>query len=243
MTPLEENVHKTGNGYLVEARNLAKSYQLGKISVPALRGVSFTIKRSEFVAVEGPSGSGKTTLLNLIGAIDVPTGGDILLEGRSLSGLGERELAEIRRDLVGFVFQSFNLIPVLTALENVEFPLLVSHRDSKQGRIERSKSLLKEVGLADYLNRRPSELSGGQQQRVAIARALVKQPHLVLADEPTANLDSENGRDIMQLMETMNRERGVTFVFSTHDPRVMDFAKRRMIIRDGKLAEDRIISG
>jgi putative ABC transport system ATP-binding protein len=230
------------NGILVEARNLAKSYQLGKVLVPALRGVDFTIRHGEFVAVEGPSGSGKTTLLNLIGAIDIPTDGEILLEGRSLSGLDERELALIRRDLVGFIFQTFNLIPVLSAVENVEFPLLISHKESKAVRTEQAKALLEEVGLADYFNRRPSELSGGQQQRVAVARALVKEPHLVLADEPTANLDSENGRDIMQLMENMNHDKGVTFIFSTHDPRVMDFARRRMTIRDGKLTDDRIIS-
>jgi putative ABC transport system ATP-binding protein len=230
------------NGILVEARNLAKSYQLGKVLVPALRGVDFTIRHGEFVAVEGPSGSGKTTLLNLMGAIDIPTDGEILLEGRSLSGLDERELALIRRDLVGFIFQTFNLIPVLSAVENVEFPLLISHKESKAVRTEQAKALLEEVGLADYFNRRPSELSGGQQQRVAIARALVKEPHLVLADEPTANLDSENGRDIMQLMENMNHDKGVTFIFSTHDPRVMDFARRRMTIRDGKLTDDRIIS-
>jgi putative ABC transport system ATP-binding protein len=230
------------NGILVEARNLAKSYQLGKVLVPALRGVDFTIRHGEFVAVEGPSGSGKTTLLNLMGAIDIPTDGEILLEGRSLSGLDERELALIRRDLVGFIFQTFNLIPVLSAVENVEFPLLISHKESKAVRTEQAKALLEEVGLADYFNRRPSELSGGQQQRVAVARALVKEPHLVLADEPTANLDSENGRDIMQLMENMNHDKGVTFIFSTHDPRVMDFARRRMTIRDGKLTDDRIIS-
>ena len=241
MNTSEKNDSFAGNGALVEARGLSKSYQLGKISVPALRGVDFTIQHGEFVAVEGPSGSGKTTLLNLIGAIDVPTGGDILLERRSLSGLNEKELSKIRRDLVGFIFQTFNLIPVLTTLENVEFPLLVATKNSKEWRIEKSKALLEEVGLGEYIHRRPSELSGGQQQRVAIARALVKEPHLVLADEPTANLDSETSKEIMELMQTMNRQKGVTFIFSTHDPLVMNFARRRMTIRDGRLSEDRII--
>ena len=150
----------SGNSVLVEAIKLEKSYQLGKISVPALRGVDFIIKQGEFVAVEGPSGSGKTTLLNLIGAIDVPTGGDILLSGRSLSGLTEKELSRIRRDLVGFIFQSFNLIPVLNAIENVEFPLLVAGKDNRENRLEKCKTLLEEVGLGEYLDRRPSELSG-----------------------------------------------------------------------------------
>jgi putative ABC transport system ATP-binding protein len=225
---------------LVEARGVTKSYLPGKVVVQALRGIDLTIEHGEFIAIEGPSGSGKTTLLNLIGAIDTPTSGDILLKGRSLLGLRETELADIRRDHVGFIFQTFNLIPVLSALENVEFPLLIGGHDSHHWRAHRAQSLLEEVGLGDMIHRRPMELSGGQQQRVAIARALVKEPSLILADEPTANLDSDTSRDIMELMETMNRHKGVTFVFSTHDPRVLPFARRRITIRDGRLVEDRV---
>ncbi len=232
-----------GNGkVLVEAKGLSKSYQSGKVTVPALREVDLTIEHGEFVAIEGPSGSGKTTLLNLVGAIDVPTGGEIFIEGVSLAGLNERQLSIIRRDRIGFIFQSFNLVPVLSALENVEFAVLVAGIHSKEERLERSEALLEEVGLKDMVHRRPYEMSGGQQQRVAIARALVKEPSLVLADEPTANLDTETAKDIMRLMEDMNRRRGVTFVFSTHDPRVLDFSRRLITLRDGRITEDRSLS-
>ncbi len=225
--------------FVVELRNVSKVYTPGKVEVVALRNVSLVIERGEFTAIVGPSGSGKTTLLNLMGCLDVPTSGDVLLEGIPLRNRSRGELADLRRDYIGFVFQTFNLIPVLTAFENVEFSLSIkeSELDRREKRV-RVLKILERVGLKGLENRKPGEMSGGQQQRVAIARALVKEPALVLADEPTANLDSKTGRSIMELMRDLNEKNGVTFVFSTHDEMVMDFARRIVKLHDGEIVED-----
>lgn len=231
--------HREGTRMLLlELQGVKKDYRHGKVPVPALRGIDLTVEKGEFAAIAGPSGSGKTTLLNLVGCLDTPTDGVIRFEGRELSGLSPTQLADIRRRKIGFVFQSYNLIPVLTAYENVELALALLHDNVSdiKGKVMR---ILADVGLAGLEGRRPGDLSGGQQQRVAIARALVKEPALVLADEPTANLDSENGKAIMDLMREMNRKKGTTFIFSTHDPMVMDYARRLAVVRDGRIAEDR----
>lgn len=218
---------------LVTVRDVTKSYRLGKLTVSALAGVSLTVEAGEFLAVAGPSGSGKTTLLNLIGCLDTPTSGEILIDSEPVSGLSPGRRADLRARKLGFIFQTFNLIPVLTAFENVEYPLLIHRRGGDVA--ARVRAALEQVGLADRARHRPPELSGGQQQRVAIARALVGQPALVLADEPTANLDSHTSHDIIQLMRGLNREQGTTFVFSTHDPRIMQAADRVLEISDGRL--------
>ncbi len=223
---------------LLELRGVKKDYYQGKVTVPALRGIDLEIAEGEFTAVAGPSGSGKTTLLNLVGCLDKPTAGSIRFGDADLSKLSGRQLADIRRRKIGFVFQSYNLIPVLTAVENVEFSLALLYGDTSRSR-QRAIQILADVGLAGLENRRPADLSGGQQQRVAIARALVKDPALVLADEPTANLDTENGEAILDLMREMNQKNGTTFIFSTHDPVVMEYARRLVIVRDGRIAEDR----
>lgn len=227
---------------LLELHGVKKDYMQGKMAVPALRGIDLEIEAGEFTTIAGPSGSGKTTLLNLVGCLDTPTAGTITLEGKDLSKLNKTQLADIRRESIGFVFQSYNLIPVLTAYENVEFALaLLSNGTPESAEDRRSKvmQILADVGLKGLENRRPNDLSGGQQQRVAIARALVKSPHLILADEPTANLDSDTGKAILDLMLQMNQEKGTTFVFSTHDPMVMEYARRVVIVRDGHIAEDK----
>lgn len=224
------------NGTLAELRDVKKDYFLGKVTVPAVRGVSLEVIRGEFLALAGPSGSGKTTLLNLLGFLDTPSSGEVVIEGELSSGLKASELAVLRRQKIGFVFQSFNLIPVLNAYENVELPLLLLDGWPEERRREAIMSLLEEVGLKDLEFRRPGELSGGQQQRVAVARALVKNPAFVLADEPTANLDSVTGRGILELMKKMNKEHGTTFIFSTHDNLVMEFADRVVNLLDGKVA-------
>jgi len=217
----------------VAVRDVSKTYRLGTQTVAALSHVSVTIGAGEFMAIAGPSGSGKTTLLNLIGCLDAPTSGEIAIDGVDVAALSPGRRAELRAAKLGFVFQTFNLIPVLTAYENVEYPLLIHrHGGDTAARVRRA---LDEVGLEDRARHRPSELSGGQQQRVAIARALVADPALVLADEPTANLDSATGRDIVGLMRRLNREHGTTFVFSTHDPRIMDAADRVVQIADGRI--------
>mgnify|MGYP003764650747 FL=1 len=208
------------------------------MTVPALRGVDLDIEAGEFTAVAGPSGSGKTTLLNLIGCLDRPTRGRLAIDGDDVAGYKPSELASLRREKIGFVFQTYNLVPVLTAYENVELPLVLLGRHTRVEIRDRVMSMLSEVGLAGFENRRPMDLSGGQQQRVAIARALVKQPRLVLADEPTANLDSENSGAILALMKTMNETRGATFLFSSHDPLVIGYARRLVQMRDGKIALD-----
>ena len=222
---------------MISVRNVTKVYSSGTTEVAALRGVNLEVERGEFLAIAGPSGSGKSTLLNLIGCLDVATGGDVLIYGQEVSGLSRKQLALFRRHHLGFVFQSFNLIPVLSAYENVSFALSLITRDAKEVRT-RSLEILKEVGLEDMTDRRPGELSGGQQQRVAIARALVKEPQIVLADEPTANVDSETGEGLLELMRGLNRQLGSTFIFSTHDAMVMDYAARLVRLQDGRIASD-----
>jgi len=223
---------------IVELRDGTKHYRQGALEVAALRGLTLSIEQGEFTALCGPSGSGKTTTLNLIGALDRPTSGRVSLEGRDLAPLSRRALSRLRRDRIGFVFQSYNLMPVLTAYENAEIVLSLQGVDAPVRR-ERVMRLLDEVGLAGLENRRPDELSGGQQQRVAIARAIASDPAVVLADEPTANVDSETADKLLDIMQRLNRERGVTFIFSTHDPRVMERAERVVRIVDGRVAEDR----
>ncbi|HEY2993616.1 MAG TPA: ABC transporter ATP-binding protein [Methylomirabilota bacterium] len=218
---------------VVSVKDVSKTYRLGSQTVTALADVSLTVHGGEFMAVAGPSGSGKTTLLNLIGCLDVPTSGEIAIDGEPITRLTAGRRADLRARKLGFIFQTFNLIPVLTAWENVEYPLLIHRRGGDAaGRVRRA---LEQVGLAERARHRPSELSGGQQQRVAIARALVGEPALVLADEPTANLDSATGREIVDLMRRLNRERSTTFIFSTHDPRIMSAADRVVEISDGRL--------
>ena len=223
---------------MVETINLYKDYKVGKVLFPALRGVSVKIEAAEFTAIAGPSGSGKTTLLNIIGCLDVPTKGDVLINGTNTNKLSSKEKATLRKNKIGFVFQTFNLIPVLTAYENVEIPLILIETD-KNRKHEVITSILEEVGLGDLMNRRPNEMSGGQQQRVAIARALVKNPSIVLADEPTANLDSTTAKEILGLMQELNTNHKTTFIFSTHDQLVMDYSRRTINLRDGKVVEDR----
>ena len=223
---------------LVEAIDLHKDYKIGKVLFPALRGIDIKIAKGEFTAIAGPSGSGKTTLLNIIGCLDVPTKGKILINGTNVNELGSKEKANLRKNKIGFVFQTFNLIPVLTAYENVEIPLILL--DIEQGKRRRKiVELLEEVGLGEYINRRPNEMSGGQQQRVAIARALVKDPSMVLADEPTANLDSTTAKEILALMQELNGKHGTTFIFSTHDQLVMDYSRRTVSLRDGRIVDDK----
>ena len=222
---------------LLTIEDLKKDYKTGKVITKALRGIDLVIEEGEFLSIAGPSGSGKTTLLNIIGCLDVPTSGTVSLNGTDLSDLKKKARAELRKDSIGFVFQSFNLIPVLTAFENVEIPLILLHWD-KRKRKETVEQLLIDVGLKEYIHRRPTEMSGGQQQRVAIARALIKDPKLVLADEPTANLDSTTGMETLKLMKELNERKNTTFVFSTHDRMVMDFAHRLILLKDGKVASD-----
>ena len=224
---------------LLELKGVKKIYQQGKIEVPALRGVDLIVEQGEFSTIFGPSGSGKTTLLNMIGCLDTPTEGEIRLNGNKVSDLSRKALAMTRRFNIGFVFQSYNLIPVLTAYENVEFAIrLIDHTSELQIK-EKVLKILAEVGLKGLENRRPNELSGGESQRVAIARALVKEPKLVLADEPTANLDSKNAADVVKIMVKMNKELGTTFIFSTHDPMVMEYAHRYINLKDGMISADK----
>jgi putative ABC transport system ATP-binding protein len=223
---------------LVSLRNLAKEYKLGKTVVPALRGADLEVARGEFTVVMGPSGSGKSTLLNIIGCLDRPSGGTYRFDGEEVGDRDFDKLAALRNEKIGFIFQSFNLIAVLNVVENVEFPCLMrKQREPLPALRARVKKICEEVGLGPYLRHRPDELSGGQRQRVAIARALITQPELVLADEPTANLDSTTSQQIIDLMQRLNRDKGVTFVFSTHDPRVMNHAKRVVYIADGKIVD------
>ena len=227
-----------GNGSgIISVEGVSKTYVSGESTVRALRDVSLRVEQGEFLSIAGPSGSGKTTLLNLIGCIDTVDSGEISIGGSRVSGLGRDELALFRRKNLGFVFQTFNLIPVLTAYENVAFTLSLLGASDLETR-ERTMAILAEVGLAGMENRLPSRLSGGQQQRVAVARALVKGPSIVLADEPTANLDSDTGQAILELMRAMNETRRTTFIFSTHDPMVMAFARRLLRLHDGAIASD-----
>jgi len=222
---------------IVVVSDVHKSYTVGNVTTEALRGVDLTIGQGEFTAIAGPSGSGKTTLLNLVGCLDTVTSGSITVDGQLVSALSSSELSDLRRNRIGFVFQAYNLIPVLTARENVEFVMLLQKVPDKE-RTERAKAILEEVGLGDYLDRRPTEMSGGQQQRVAVARAIAAEPALVLADEPTANLDSTTGGALLNLMRKLNEEKKVTFLFSTHDRRVMERARRLVQLRDGRVEDD-----
>lgn len=219
---------------LIELKGITKNYRLGRTTVPALRGVDLTLERGEFAALWGPSGSGKSSLLNLIGLIDVPSAGAVLLDGRDTASLDDAARASLRNRHIGFVFQNFNLIPVLSALENVMLPLTL--RGTPRRRAEPAARLrLQEVGLADLRHHRPDQLSGGQRQRVAIARALVTDPLIVIADEPTANLDAATGHQVIDLMRSLNRQQNVTFLFSTHDPRLLDAVDRLIRLADGRL--------
>ena len=222
---------------LVELRGVTKVYRLGETRVHALRGVDLAVEPGEFVAVWGPSGSGKTSLLNLIGVLDEPTEGSVSVMGREVAGLSENAKADLRNRHIGFIFQNFNLVPVLTALENVMLPLQIRGESSRSAR-EQAMRRLEEVGLADFAHHRPDKMSGGQRQRVAIARALVTEPGIVIADEPTANLDSDTSHRIIELMRSLNDAEGTTFIFSTHDPRLLDQVKRLVRLEDGRIVED-----
>ena len=222
---------------IVSIHDVEKEYHLGKVVVPALRGVSLDIHSGEFLSIAGPSGSGKTTLLNLIGCVDTATRGTVVVAGEDTGKLKERKLTALRLHTIGFIFQSFNLVSVLDVYQNVEFPLLLQRKLSKPERRARVNALLEQVGLANHAHHRPNELSGGQRQRVAVARALVTQPQIVLADEPTANLDSVTGQNIIDLMRDMNQKQGTTFIFSTHDPKVMACANAVVKLADGKILE------
>jgi len=224
---------------IVECIDVQKTYQQGQIEVHALKDISLTIAKGEFLAVAGPSGSGKTTLLNLVGGLDVFDAGSIIVDGNAFDQMSQSQLAKLRLHKVGFVFQAYNLIPVLSAAENVEFVMLLQGVAAMERR-ERAKAILDDVGLEGKYDRRPSELSGGQQQRVAVARAIVSNPSIVLADEPTANLDSKTGTGLLDMMKKMNTEKNVTFIFSTHDSMVMDYARRLILLHDGRLEEDRV---
>ncbi len=230
------------NAPVIELTGVTKLYKQGKLDVQALRGLDLVINKGEFTAICGPSGSGKSTALNLIGALDDVTSGTVKIEGQDLSTLGRKGRSHLRRDRIGFVFQAYNLMPVLTAYENAESVLALQGAPATE-RKERVMALLEEVGLKGMEHRRPDELSGGQQQRVAIARAIASEPAVVLADEPTANVDSETAEKLLDIMEKLNRERGVTFLFSTHDPRVMKRARRVVMLVDGKVASDKVKEG
>ncbi len=222
---------------IIVSHNLSKVYNPSTIPVYAVNGVDLQIEEGEFTALVGPSGSGKTTLLNLIGGLDYPTGGDVEIDGVDITKMSENKLIDFRLQNIGFVFQAYNLIPVLTASENVEFVMLMQKKP-KHEREQRATELLTEVGLKDKLNNRPAELSGGQQQRVAVARALASRPRFILADEPTANLDSKSAENLLEIMARLNKEEKMTFIFSTHDQRVIDKARRVITLVDGKITSD-----
>jgi putative ABC transport system ATP-binding protein len=223
---------------IVQCQEVSKIYRQGKVRVTALHRISLEVSAGGFVALAGPSGSGKTTLLNLIGGLDRADAGRIVVDGNDYARLNDTQTADLRLHRIGFVFQAYNLIPVLSAIENVEYVMLLQGLPKAERR-RRAHRILDDVGLGDKYNRRPAELSGGQQQRVAVARAIVADPSIVLADEPTANLDSKTGEGLLQLMEEMNAQRKVTFIFSTHDEMVMSHAHRVITIRDGRIADDR----
>ena len=222
------------NEILVRVVDVSKEYAFGKQQLQALKKISMCVLKGEFLAIAGPSGSGKSTLLNLIGCIDIPTSGSVYIEGQKTTDQTSNQLADLRARRIGFIFQTFNLLPVLSAFENVEFPLLNFHI-KKEARRERVSQYLELVGVNEFAKHRPNQLSGGQRQRVAIARALVTQPGIILADEPTANLDHKTGGSILELMSRINQDNGTTFIFSTHDPRVMDMAGRVLNICDGEI--------
>jgi putative ABC transport system ATP-binding protein len=221
----------------LDAQNIVKVYQTGKVATRALNGIDFNMQSGEFTALFGPSGSGKTTLLNILGGLDEPTEGNVRLGDNDITEMSQSELSRLRLFRIGFVFQAYNLIPVLTAIENVEYILLLQGVQRRE-REERAKRLLEELGLGELINKRPTEMSGGQQQRVAVARAIVHLPELVLADEPTANLDSKTAVDLLEMMRKLNEDKGVTFLFSTHDPQVMERARRLVELKDGKISSD-----
>ncbi|MFQ5798230.1 MAG: ABC transporter ATP-binding protein [Bacteroidota bacterium] len=222
---------------VIRTAGLEKVYEDNALPVHALRGIDLTINKGEFLVIAGPSGSGKTTLLNIIGALDMPTRGSVYLENENLSRKTKNELASFRLHKIGFVFQAYNLIPVLSALENVEFTMMLLGISEKK-RKEKAFAIMRELGIEELAHKRPNEMSGGQQQRVAVARAIVTNPSIVLADEPTANLDSDTGGALLDLMEQMNTERNITFVFSSHDHQVIERAKRLVILRDGAVAKE-----
>lgn len=222
---------------IVVTENISKIYEQGKVEVQALRGVSLSIESGDFVALAGPSGSGKTTMLNIIGGLDLPDSGSVAVDGNEFGKMKQSELAHLRLHNIGFIFQAYNLIPVLTAQENVEFVMLLQGVNASE-RHDRARAILDDVGLSGKYDRRPSELSGGQQQRVAVGRAIVSNPSIVLADEPTANLDSSTGKSLLEMMKQMNEEKNVTFIFSTHDNMVMDYARRLVYIKDGRIVND-----
>ena len=224
-------------GPIVQLRGVEKDYPLGKQVVHALRGIDLTIAAGEFAAIAGPSGSGKTTLLNLVGCVDIPTSGTVVVDGQETSTLDDSALTKLRLHKLGFIFQTFNLVPVLDVFANVEFPLLLQGGSTAAERRKRVETIVDQVGLAPQIKQRPNELSGGQRQRVAIARALVSRPRIVLADEPTANLDSETGDQIIDLMRDLNQVEHTTFIFSTHDPQVMGHAHRVIKLVDGRVVD------
>jgi putative ABC transport system ATP-binding protein len=226
----------SNNNIVVDAKDLTKIFTMGDVEVHALRGLSVQIERGEVISIMGPSGSGKTTLMNILGCLDRPTAGEYCLDGESIANLKDEQLATIRNRKVGFVFQSFNLLPRSTALTNVELPLRYSPPNGRKRR-ELAKEALVEVGLGDRISHRPNELSGGQQQRVAIARALVNEPAIIMADEPTGNLDSKSGDEIMELLMKMNQEKGTTLIIVTHDPEIAEQTQRIIHIRDGVVTD------
>jgi putative ABC transport system ATP-binding protein len=223
----------------IQINQLCKTYNPeSDFPVHAVKSLDLTIEQGEFVAVMGPSGSGKTTLLNMLGGIDVPTSGEVKIDGNDICHLSEKDLIAFRRDHIGFIFQDYSLLPVLTALENVEFVMQLQGHKEAECR-QRASDLLKQVGLAEQLHKRPNKLSGGQQQRVAVARALAPRPRFVMADEPTANLDAKSTAELLDIMQQLNQQEGTTFIFSTHDPRVIKRARRVIVFEDGQLKEDR----
>jgi putative ABC transport system ATP-binding protein len=224
---------------VIQLENATKIYTVGEVETRALNGVNLSIEEGEFTAVVGPSGSGKTTMLQLMGCLDQPNSGLVKIKGQDVTGLNANQRADLRRDMIGFIFQFFALVPVLTAYENVELPLLLSGVETKE-RQERVNEMLDAVGLTGRTQHRPDQMSGGEQQRVAIARALAPRPLLVLADEPTANLDTANGKQAMEIMQRLNEKTGTAFIFATHDPRVVAFARRVVKMRDGRLVDNSV---
>jgi putative ABC transport system ATP-binding protein len=224
---------------LIATRSVRKVYQDNGVPVEAIRGIDLTIRRGEFTAIVGPSGSGKTTFLNIISGLDLPSDGEVWLAGKKLSAMSGRELSDFRRDQIGFIFQAYNLIPVLTVEENVEYIMLLQGI-AKEERHRRVETILAELGLEGFTDRLPTRLSGGQQQRVAVARAMVSRPSLILADEPTANLDSRAGAELLDMMRELNKKSGITFIFSTHDKQIMERARRLVTLKDGEIDSDEV---
>ncbi len=220
----------------IHIENVSKNYTLGKVEVPALKNINLSVKHGEIICIMGPSGSGKSTLLNLIGALDTPTNGEVHINGENISTLTDRALSKFRNRTLGFIFQSFNLIPVLSVSENIEYPLLIQDISTSERR-DRVKEYIDAVGLTPYSSRYPDELSGGQRQRVAIARALATHPSIIIADEPTANLDHKTGKEVMDLISSMNKKSGSTVIFATHDPIVSNYTKKIIRLKDGEISE------